>query len=291
MEYILNQLINGICQGAIYALMAISYSVVVGVTGMVTFTHGEVMMIGAFAAFYVFQYAGSHLVLGLAGAFAASWLLGMLVYKICYEHFFNAPRHISLICTVGFSTLVQNLAQIVFGANRKPVLNIIENHVFRLGPVRISLIQVMILIIVIVLATLLTVYFNKTRAGMALRAVSQDKEAAYMVGISVKKTAMVGNCIGCGIGGIAGMLLSVYYQTCYATMGSTMSMKAFSASVLGGMTDVRFSSIGGMLIGIIENLGITFSSASFRDVFAFGFLILVLIIRPQGLAARKGARP
>ena len=291
MEYILNQLINGICQGAIYALMAISYSVVAGVTGMVTFTHGEVMMIGAFSAFYVFQYAGSHLMLGLFGAVAASWILGMLVYKICYEHFFDAPRHISLICTVGFSMLVQNLAQIIFGANRKPVLNIIDNRVFKFGPVRISLIQVMILIIVVVLAALLTTYFNKTRAGMALRAVSQDKEAAYMVGISVKKTAMIGNCIGCGIGGVAGMLLSVYYQTCYATMGSTMSMKAFSACVLGGMTDVGFSAVGGMLIGIIENLGITFSSASFRDVFAFGFLILVLIIRPQGLVARKGARP
>ncbi len=291
MEYILNQLINGICQGAIYALMAISYSVVAGVTGMVTFTHGEVMMIGAFSAFYVFQYAGSHLMLGIFGAFAASWILGMLVYKICYEHFFDAPRHISLICTVGFSMLVQNLAQIIFGANRKPVLNIIDNRVFKFGPVRISLIQVMILIIVVVLAALLTTYFNKTRAGMALRAVSQDKEAAYMVGISVKKTAMIGNCIGCGIGGVAGMLLSVYYQTCYATMGSTMSMKAFSACVLGGMTDVGFSAVGGMLIGIIENLGITFSSASFRDVFAFGFLILVLIIRPQGLVARKGARP
>ncbi|MCD2492005.1 branched-chain amino acid ABC transporter permease [Lacrimispora sp. NSJ-141] len=291
MEYILNQLINGVCQGAIYALMAIGYSVVVGVTGMVTFTHGEVMMIGAFASFYIFQYAGSHIVLGLLGAFAASWILGMLVYKICYEHFFNAPRHISLICTVGFSMLVQNLAQICFGANKKPVLNIIENRVFKIGPVRISMIQVAIVVIVLALAVLLTVYFNRTRAGMALRAVSQDKSAAYLVGISVKKTAMIGNCIGCGIGGVAGMLMAIYYQTCYATMGSTMSMKAFSSSVLGGMTDVRFSALGGLCIGVIENLGITFSSASFRDAFAFCFLILVLIIRPHGFSVKKGARP
>lgn len=291
MEYISNQLINGICQGAIYALMAIGYSVVVGITGMVTFTHGEVMMIGAFAAYYTFLWAGNNLLLGIVAAFAASWLVGMAVYKICYEHFFDAPRHISLICTVGFSMLVKNLAQIVFGANRQPMLNIIDNQIYNLGSVRINLLQIVIMLVVVVLATSLSIFLNKTRAGIALRAVSQEKTAAYMVGINVRSTAMIGNCIGCAIGGVAGMLMAVYYQTCYATMGGTMSMKAFSSSVLGGMTDVRLSAIGGLCIGIIENLGITFASANFRDAFAFCFLILVLIIRPQGFAVKKGARP
>lgn len=291
MEYFLNQLINGLCQGAIYALMAIGYSVVVGVVGMVTFTHGEVIMIGAFASFYLFNAIGNNVLLGIVASFCASWIIGMIVYKVCYEHFFNAPRHISLICTIGISMVIKNLAQLFFGPNQMPMLDIIENTIYKIGPVQISRVQIIVVLIVIVLASILTLVFNKTRWGTALRAVSQDKTAAYMMGINVKRTAMIGNCIGCGLGGVAGMLLSIYYQTLSATMGGAYGMKAFSSSVLGGLTDIRFSALGGLCIGIIENLGITISSASFRDVFAFGFLILVLIIRPQGFASKKGARP
>lgn len=291
MEYFLNQLINGLCQGAIYALMAIGYSVVVGVVGMVTFTHGEVIMIGAFASFYLFNSLGNNLFLGVIASFAASWMIGMVVYKVCYEHFFSAPRHISLICTIGISTVIKNLAQLFFGPNQMPMLDIIENTIYKIGPVQISQVQILVVLIVIILASILSLVFNKTKWGIALRAVSQDKTAAYMMGINVKRTAMIGNCIGCGLGGVAGMLLSIYYQTLSATMGGSYGMKAFSSSVLGGLTDIRFSAIGGICIGVIENLGITISSASFRDVFAFGFLILVLIIRPQGFATKKGARP
>ncbi|MDR0718866.1 MAG: branched-chain amino acid ABC transporter permease, partial [Treponema sp.] len=125
MDYFLNQLINGLCQGAIYALMAIGYSVVVGVVGMVTFTHGEVIMIGSFAGYYIFLLLGKNLLLGFIASFGASWVLGILVYKVCYERFFNAPRHISLLCTIGFSMLVKNLAQLIFGPNQKPMLEII----------------------------------------------------------------------------------------------------------------------------------------------------------------------
>ena len=291
MEYVLGQILNGVCQGAIYALMAIGYSVIAGITGMLTFTHGEVMMIGAFAAYYTFLYAGNHILLGLFFAFVASWILGVAVYKICYEKFLSAPRHISLICTVGFSMVVKNMAQIIFGANRKPMLNIIDNRIFDLGLVKINLLQIVIFAVVITLAVILSLYMSKTRGGIALRAVSQEKTAAYMVGINVKRTAMMGNCIGCGLGGVAGVLMAIYYQTCYATMGSTLSMKAFSSAVLGGMTDIRLSALGGICIGVIENFGISLSSASFRDAFAFCFLILILVIRPQGFAVKKGARP
>lgn len=291
MEYLIAQLINGLCQGTIYALMAIGYSVVVGVVGMVTFTHGEVIMIGAFAAYYVYLGIGNNFLLAIVCSFGASWIIGMFVYKVCYEKFFNAPRHISLICTIGVSMLIKNLAQIIFGPNQKPMLDVIDNTIYNIGPVSISSLQILIMTVVIVSATLLSLFFNKTTYGIALRAVSQDKTASYLMGINVKRKAMVGNCIGCGLGGVAGMLLAIYYQTLNATMGSSLGMKAFSASVLGGLTDVRLSALGGLLIGVIENLGITFSSASFRDIFAFGFLILVLIIRPEGFASKKGNRP
>lgn len=291
MEYFLNQLINGLCQGAIYALMAIGYSVVVGVVGMVTFTHGEVIMIGAFASFYAFEILGNNLLIGAAAAFAASWLIGMFVYKVCYERFFNAPRHISLLCTIGVSILIKNLAQILFGPNQKPMLNVVRNSIYSIGYVNVSAVQMVIIVVVVLLAGLLSFFFNRTRWGIALRAVSQDKNAAYLVGINVRRTAMIGSCLGCGLGGIAGMLLSIYYQTLNATMGGPLGMKAFSSSVLGGLTDTRYSAIGGLCIGIIENLGITISSASFRDIFAFGFLILVLLIRPGGFVPKVKVRP
>jgi branched-chain amino acid transport system permease protein len=123
-----------------------------------------------------------------------------------------------------------------------------------------------------------------------LRAVSQNREASYLVGINVKRVTMMGNCIGCAFGGVAGILLAINYFVVYPTMGSAYSIKAFSSSVLGGLVDLRFSALGGLSIGVTENMGISFSSASFRDIFAFGFLILVLILRPQGFATKKGNR-
>ena len=294
MEYVLNQLINGICQGAIYALMAIGYSTIVGVVGMVTFTYGEIMMIGAYGAFYIFLTCGNNILLGLLMSFACSFVLGIAVYKLCYERFFNAPRHISLLCTIGFSMLIKNLAQIVFGPETKSMLNIIPNRIFtlHLGSIAVDfrLLQIVIMLLVVFLALLLTFFFNRTRAGIALRAVSQNKDAAYLVGINVRRTALLGNCIGCGFGGIAGCLLGIYYINFYSYTFGTFSTKAFSASVLGGLVDLRMSALGGLCLGIIENLGIAFTEATFRDVFAFGFLILMLVLRPQGFAVKKGTR-
>lgn len=191
--------------------------------------------------------------------------------------------------------LIKNLVQIVFGPETKPVLNIIDNRTFTIplsGTISIDLklLQLVVMLLVIVLAVTLTLFFNRTKAGIALRAVSQNKEAAYLMGINVKRTAMLGNCIGCGFGGIAGILLAVYYYAIATTMWGSFSMKAFSASVLGGLVDLRMSALGGLCIGIAENLGITISSATFRDVFAFSFLILMLVIRPQGFASKKGSR-
>ena len=294
MEYYLSQLINGICQGSIYALMAIGYSVVVGVVGLVTFTHGEVIMLGAFASYFAFQIFGNNLLIGILASFAGSALIGVFVYKVCYERFFDAPRHVSLICTIGVSMLLKNLAQIVFGPNNKPLLEIVPNKMYRLGGeggVGITLVQLIVITTVVSLSLLLFLFFNNTKQGIMLRAVSQDKKAAALMGINVKATTLFGNCIGCGLGGVAGMLLAIYYQTLVATMGGSVGMKAFSSSVLGGLTDVPSAALGGICLGIIENLGITFTSASFRDIFAFIFLVAILLVKPEGFASKKGVRP
>ena len=213
MEYLLSQLMNGLCQGAIYALMAIGYSVIVGVVGMVTFTYGEIMMIGAFAAYYTFLLVGGNLWLMIPAAFLGSFLVGAVVYKVCYERFFNAPRHISLLCTIGFSILIKNLAQIVFGPDTKPLQNIIDNRIIPINlfgmQIQIKLLQVIIITLVIVFAVALTLFFNRTKWGVMLRAVSQNRDASYLVGINVKRVTLLGNCIGGAFGGIAGILLAI----------------------------------------------------------------------------------
>jgi branched-chain amino acid transport system permease protein len=290
MDYYLSQMINGICQGSIYALMAIGFSVVFGVVGLVTFTHGEVIMIGAFAAFYAFQLVGNNLLIGILASFAASAFIGVFVYKVCYERFLDAPEYISLICTIGVSMLLKSLAQIVFGPNNKPMLDVVPNQFYGWGTVGVTLVQLIVIATVASLSILLYFFLNRTRWGIMLRAVSQDRKAAALMGINVKRTILAGNCIGCGLGGVAGMLLAIYYQTLVATMGGSAGMKAFASSVLGGLSDVPCAALGGFILGIVENLGITFSSASFRDIFAFVFLLIVLLIKPEGFAHKKGAK-
>lgn len=291
MEYILLQLINGLCQGSIYALMAIGYASIVGVVGLVTFAYGEVMMVGAFAAYYTFLGLADQLLLGVLASFAVSAILGFLVYKICYERFLNSPRHISLICTIGFSMLIKSLAQIFFGANTKAMPSVINNFFIDIGPVRINAVQIIVVATVILLSIALYVMFNKTKLGIRLRAVNQSRQAAALVGINVKRTTLLGNCIGCGIGGIAGMLLAIYYQSLSPTIGSTFGNKAFASSVIGGMTSIPWAAGGGVLIGVIENIGTAFLPNSYRDVFAFLFLFIVLLLRPEGLSKKKGIRP
>ncbi|HNT59385.1 MAG TPA: branched-chain amino acid ABC transporter permease [Rectinema sp.] len=290
MDYYISQLINGICQGSIYALMAIGYSVVVGVVGLVTFTHGEIIMVGAFASYFAFQLFGNNLLLGIIGSFAASAFIGIFVYKVCYEQFLDAPRHVSLLLTIGVSMLLKNLTQILIGPNYLPLLGVLPNRFFGTGLIGFNLVQIIVITTVVSLSLLLFLLFNRTRWGIMLRAVSQDKKAAAMVGINVKRTMLIGNCLGSGLGGIAGMLLAIYYQTLVATMGGSAGMKAFSASVLGGLTDIPSAALGGLTLGIIENLGITFTSASFRDIFAFIFLLLVLLFKPEGFARKRGIK-
>lgn len=291
MDYYLSQLVNGLSQGAIYALMAIGYSTIVGVVGMVTFTNGEVIMIGAYAAFYAFTFFAENLFLGILVSFAASWVLGIVIYKVCYERFFDSPRHIPLICTIGFSMLVKNLAQIVFGPNMKAMPQPIDLGFINVLGVRLNSIQLLIIAIVIVLSAVLYIVNSKTKWGVRLRAVSQDKKAAALMGINVQRTTMIGNCIGCGLGGVSGMLLAIYYQSIIPTMGGPLGIKSFISSVLGGLTNIPASAFGGILIGVSENIGTAFLSNSYRDVFAFVFLVIVLIFKPEGISKKAGGRP
>lgn len=291
-SYYFELLINGICQGSIYALIAIGYTLIAGIIGMVSFTHGEVIMIGAFASFYFATMASSNLILCAVVCFLISGILGIVIHKVCYEHFFNAPKHISLICTVGMSLLLKNLAQIYFGTSSKAMPQLIPSGYISIGSgdARITYTQLVIFSVVIVLCILLSLFLNKTRIGVSLRAVSQDKKASALVGINVGRTTMLGTIIGCGIGGISGMLYSIYYGSLSATMGNGITFKAFCSAVLAGMVDIPTSAGGGLIIGIFENYCIPIFGASMRDIIAFVFLIIVLLIKPEGIRLHIGKK-
>lgn len=287
LSYILEQIFNGLCQGSIYALMAIGYSMIVGVTGLVTFTYGEVIMMGAFASYYCYTLANGNVFFGIICAFICSGLMGAIIYKVCYQHFLNAPSYICLVCTIGFSMIVKSLAQVFFGGETKGVPTVFEKQFYDVGPLRISNLQLLIFAVVIVLSLMLTVYLLKTKAGMAFRSVSQDRTAAALLGINVNRTMLIGNIVGCALGGVGGALFALYYTKVYPLMGGTIGMKAFSSAILGGLNNVAGAAGGGVIIGVCENVGLMFISTGLRDVIAFGFLIIVLLIKPQGLFGRK----
>lgn len=284
---LLEQLMNGLGQGAIYALMSIGYALIFGVVGLVTFVHGDVIMLGAFTAYYSFAYLGSSLLPALLLGFLVSGGMGFFIHRVCYDRFFNSPRQISLICTIGMGMFLRNLVQVAAGAESKGIPSTFGSGAVQLAGLRITYKQIFIFAVVLALVLVLTVFLNKTRMGMSLKSVSMDKTASALVGIDTRRTTTMGNMIGCALAGVAGVLLAVYYGTITPTMGGNIGMKAFCCAVLGGVSSVGGAAVGGLLIGVCENLGIMVFSAGMRDTVSFLLLIAVLLIKPEGLFVRR----
>lgn len=282
--YLLEQLINGLCQGLIYALIAIGYTLIVGVVGLVSLSYGETVMTGAYIAFLTFTYVSTNPLIAFVICFVGTGLLGVVLHKTCIEPFLESPRHISVMCTIGAGIFLKNIVQILTKSETKAIPPIFGDGYFSIGQIRISHVQIAILVVVLLLIVILTLFLNKTKTGISLKAVSQSRKAAALVGINVRRTALLGNVIGCGLGGIAGMLYAVYYSAFQATFGGPIGIKAFSASVLGGMSDIAVAALGGLSIGILENFGVAVFSSSYRDLIAFAFLILILVFKPEGFA-------
>ena len=288
--YILQMLINGLCQGSIYALMAIGYTVNFGVVGLVSFSYGETVMVGAYGAFYTFALTGNFLLSLLIGFFCGGFL-GLVQYIVCVQKFLKSPRVISMVCTVAFSILIRTLAQNVFGEETKAMGTVfrIESYQFG-GGLYITNIQLIVMAVVILSSVALTLFLNKTRVGTMLRAVSQDRKAASLVGINVKRTTMLGNSLGSALGGIAGVLTGVYYATIVPTMGSTGGLKSIISCVLGGQTNILGAALSAVGIGVLENVGIMWINTGLRDIISFIFLVVVLILSPRGLFVRRGGK-
>ncbi len=299
MEYFLQQLINGLTLGTIYALIAIGYTMVYGVIGMINFAHGEVFMIGAFVAviaFLVFGMLGLTslplmLLLALLVSVAITALYGWTIERVAYRPLRKANRLAPLISAIGMSIFLQNYVQLLQGARVKPLPPMFQGG-FALWEradgfvVSISYLQVMIIVLTTLIMGGFTLVIHRTALGRAQRATEQDKGMAALCGVNVDRVISLTFLLGAGLAAVAGMMVTLYYGVVDFYMGFLAGMKAFTAAVLGGIGSLPGAMLGGLLIGVIEALWSGYVSVEYKDVAAFVILILILIVRPNGLLGR-----
>ena len=281
------QLINGLTQGGVYALLALGFTLIFGTLRMVTFAHGEVYMVGAYMGFEIIRLLYPSFLLAIVVALAATALLGVIIEILAF-HFLRDAHHVtSLLVTIGVSILLVNLAQLIWGPETQSipygVLDKMVSGEIEVGGVYITYLQIAVLGVTVLLMALLYLLINKTKLGMVIRATAQDYEAAYAMGVNVNMVFIVAFAIGSMLGGIAGVLVGVYYNLFYPTMGGLYGLKAFSAAVVGGLTSLPGAVVAGLLIGVVETLSVEFGASNFRHMISFLFMILILLFRPGGL--------
>ena len=297
MNYLLQQLVNGIALGAIYGLVAIGYTMVYGIIGMINFAHGEIYMIGAFISLIAFLALGIAgvsfvplallLVLLIAMVFTAAY--GWTVERIAYRPLRRSFRLAPLISAIGMSIFLQNYVQLLQGARVKTLQPIVTGRFILAGgdfPVQVSYLQLFIIVLTVVLMAGFTYVIAATPLGRAQRAVEQDATMAALLGIDVDRTISLTFVIGAVLAAVAGMMVLLYYGVIDFFIGFAAGVKAFTAAVLGGIGSLAGAMLGGLLIGMIEALWSGYATVEYKDVVVFVVLVLVLIFRPTGLFGR-----
>ncbi len=298
MEYFLQQLINGLTLGAIYGLIAIGYTMVYGIIGMINFAHGEIYMIGAFVALITFLVLGALgigwlplvLVIVLISTMLFTAVYGWTLERIAYRPLRASPRLAALISAIGMSIFLQNYVQILQGARVKPLppmlpggFSLLEKDGF---VVQISYLQMIIIALTLALMVAFSLLIARTRLGRAQRACQQDMKMAALIGIDVDRTISTTFVIGAALAAVAGTMVTLYYGVIDFYIGFLAGIKAFTAAVLGGIGSLPGAMLGGVLIGLIETFWSAYFTIEYKDVAAFSILVLVLIFRPTGLLGR-----
>lgn len=286
MEF-LQQLVNGLALGSVYALLALGYTMVYGIIQLINFAHGEIYMIGAFSGYYTATTLGLPLVPTLLVAMATSALAGIIIEKVAYKPLRNSPRITLLITAIGVSLFLQNGMRISAGPDPKPFPDLIKAGVINLGGLQIESKTILMLIISALLVILLQFIVYKTKVGKAMRAASFDIEAASLMGINVNNTISITFAIGSALAGIAGVLIAISYPSITPYMGVMPGLKAFVAAVLGGIGSIPGALLGGISIGVLETLSKAYISTNFSDAIVFAVLIIILLIKPAGLLGKK----
>ena len=280
-------LLSGLSLGSIYALIALGYTMVYGIAKMLNFAHGDIIMAGAFSIIVFVATCGLNPVIAILLSIVFCMLLGVTVEFLAYRPLRKASPLSVLITAIGVSYLLQNLAQLIFGTSDRSFPTIFTNRTFVLGSIRLELTTIVTVVLTAAIMVILTLFIAKSRTGKAMRAVSEDKDAAELMGINVNRTISITFAIGSGLAAVAGLFYGIDIGFIGATTGAMPGIKAFVAAVFGGIGSIPGAMLGGILLGIIENLAKAFISPELSDAIVFGVLILVLIIKPTGLLGKK----
>jgi branched-chain amino acid transport system permease protein len=280
-------LINGISLGSIYAIIALGYTMVYGISKMLNFAHGDVIMVGAYICFFALTRFNLPPLVAVAAAMLVCMVLGMTIEKLAYKPLRQATSLAVLITAIGVSYLLQNLALLLFSPNVKVFPSIVGNGKISMGDIVVSHVTIVTIIICIVIMVGMTLFTGRTKIGKAMRACSEDKAAAQLMGINVDATISVTFIIGSGLAAIAGVLLCSTYPTLVPTTGSMPGIKAFTAAVFGGIGSIPGAFLGGLLLGIIEIFAKAYISTQISDAIVFAVLIIVLLVKPTGLLGKK----
>lgn len=305
MDILIQQLINGITVGSVYALVALGYTMVYGIIGLINFAHGDVVMVGAMVATtMVVTLIGADpgsvsawfaIIAALLVSIPVCMALGWLAERYAYRPLRRAPRLAALITAIGVSIIIQNIAMMVWGRNYLSFPHIIEPVIFPIGGARISLLQVIIILTATAIMAGLLLVVHRTRLGTAMRATAQNREVAGLMGVNINTVIAAAFLIGSALAAVAGVMVTTYYGVAQYTMGFLLGLKAFTAAVLGGIGNLGGAMLGGLLLGIIESLGAGYIGdltngvfgSNYQDVFSFIVLILVLVFRPSGLLGER----
>lgn len=283
----IQQLINGIQLGSIYALIALGYTMVYGIAKLINFAHGDIIMVGAYMSLICLSTFGLPLWATFIVIAVFCAVLGVLIERVAYKPLRNSSRMSALITAIGVSLLLENLFLLLFSSDPKPYPNMFPDISFTIGGMSISFLTIATIVITITIMIVLSVFVNKTKLGTAMRAVSEDDGAAKLMGINVNTTISVTFAIGSALAAIAAVLYSSTYPLINPYMGSALGIKVFVAAVVGGIGIIPGAMCGGFIIGIAEALIKGYISSTLTDAFVFGILIVVLLVKPAGLLGKN----
>lgn len=289
---LLEQLINGITLGSIYAIVALGFTLVFGVLGIINMAHGEIFMFGAFIGVIVTSTLGLPLWVAFAAAIIVTVIMGYMLERFALRPLRGKQgvSHLApLISTIGVSILLENLSHHIFGAGNHPFSNAFAEIRFQIGSITVYVVQILIFVISVVLMMSLSYWLSKTKAGKALRATAENLETASILGVNTKRIITLTVVIASAMGGIAGILVGMAFNSVNPQMGLSMGLKGLAIIILGGMGNVKGAMAGGLILGLSETLVVAYGDSGYRDAIAFVTIIIILLLRPQGLFGQKTA--
>ena len=306
MDTFIQQIINGLVQGSMYALIALGYTMVYGVLNLINFAHGDVLMVGAMVGLSIVNLLNAfapglpgyvQLLIAIGGAIPACILVNVVIERVAYRRLRNAPRLAPLITAIGVSYLLQTFAMMIWGRNPIPFPQLLSSDPIEIGGAVISPTQLMLLVLALVSMVALVIIVQKTKLGRAMRATAENPRVAGLMGVDTNHVVVATFAIGAALAAIAGVMWGANYSSAQFAMGFVPGLKAFSAAVLGGIGNIYGAMVGGIVLGLIENFGAGYIGdltdgmlgSNYQDIFAFVVLILVLTIRPSGIMGERVA--